>query len=116
MHGINLLSDGKFCPIIADAKERTIGFRRIYPSAMLSRPSNLPHGYIRRRKGARARGLFATLPARPPERGASWPGPPARRRGPVAQLASRPRESMPPFANESRFLFHRAPFCRKILR
>src|SRR5439155_24808191 len=54
----------KFCPIIAHAKERTIGFRRIYPSAMLWRPSDLPRGYIRCRKGARTQGLLATLPAR----------------------------------------------------
>ena len=40
---------------------------------MLWRPSNLPHGYIRCRKGARTQGLLATLPARPPEHGGSSP-------------------------------------------
>src|SRR5260370_10988641 len=50
-------------------------------------PSNLPHAYIRRRKGARTQGLLATLPSRPPERGATLPVPPAKARGLMARPA-----------------------------
>src|SRR5207249_8100162 len=54
-------------------------------------------------KGARTQGLVATLPARPPERGASWP---SCRPAPRKHATLRKR---------IRSLFHRPPFSRKIL-